>query len=81
MQYRFTQTILHSHKIKNHVKWPEIDILFAPHHGRDSGKVPNDVLKKLNPSVIVIGEAPAENLNYYEGYNSSLQLFEQINIT
>jgi beta-lactamase superfamily II metal-dependent hydrolase len=60
-------------KIKDHVKWPEIDILFAPHHGRDSGKVPNDVLKKLNPSVIVIGEAPAENLNYYEGYNTITQ--------
>ena len=26
-------------KIKEKIEWPEIDILFAPHHGRDSGKV------------------------------------------
>ena len=60
-------------KIKDQIEWSEVDILFAPHHGRDSGKVPNDVLKKLNPSVIVIGEAPSENLNYYSGYKTITQ--------
>lgn len=60
-------------KIKDKVSWPEIDVLFAPHHGRDSGKVSNDVLKKLNPHIIVIGEAPAEHLNYYSGYNTIKQ--------
>lgn len=60
-------------KIKDEVEWPEIDILFAPHHGRESGKVSSDVLKKLNPHIIIIGEAPSEHLNYYTGYNTITQ--------
>lgn len=60
-------------KIKGCVNWPRVDILFAPHHGRDSGKVPADILKKLNPKIIVIGEAPSEHLNYYQGYNTITQ--------
>jgi len=49
------------------------DILFAPHHGRDSGKVPTDWLDKIDPKIIVIGEAPSANLNYYAGYNTITQ--------
>lgn len=60
-------------KIKDHVEWPKVDVLFAPHHGRDSGKVSDDVLKKLSPHIIVIGEAPSEYLNYYSGYNTITQ--------
>lgn len=60
-------------KIKDKIKWPNIDILFAPHHGRKSGKVPGDVLKKLNPKIVVIGEAPSEYINYYRGYNTITQ--------
>lgn len=60
-------------KIKDEIDWPEIDILFAPHHGRDSGKVSNDVLKELNPHIVVIGEAQSEYLNYYPGYNTITQ--------
>lgn len=60
-------------KIKDTISWPEIDILFAPHHGRESGKVSSDVLKKLNPQIIVIGEAPSKDLNYYSGYNTITQ--------
>ena len=67
MEYDFLE------KIKDEVLWPEVDILFAPHHGRDSGKVSSDVLKKLAPYIIVIGEAPSENLNYYSGYNTITQ--------
>ncbi len=52
---------------------PEIDILFAPHHGRDSGKVPCSLLEKMKPKLIVIGEAPSEHLNYYAGYNTITQ--------
>lgn len=59
--------------IKSEIDWPEIDILFAPHHGRNSGKVPSDVLKKLNPSLVIIGEAPSKYINYYEGYNTITQ--------
>ncbi len=60
-------------KIKDQVNWPEIDILFAPHHGRDSGKVSSDVLQKLNPHIIIIGEAPSKYLNYYSNYNTITQ--------
>ncbi|MDR2463499.1 MAG: hypothetical protein LBD30_06940 [Verrucomicrobiales bacterium] len=60
--------------VKMEIQWPQIDILFAPHHGRDSGKVPSDILKKLNPQVIIIGEAPSQYLNYYQGYNIITQL-------
>jgi hypothetical protein len=30
-------------------------------------------LQKLNPKIIVIGEAPSENLNYYQGYDTITQ--------
>lgn len=60
-------------KIQNVVSWEKIDILFAPHHGRDSGKLPEDILKKLNPKIIVIGGAPSEDLNYYNRYNTITQ--------
>lgn len=49
------------------------DILFAPHHGRDTGTVPANWLKKIKPRLIIIGEAPAEHLNYYEEYNTITQ--------
>lgn len=60
-------------KFENNVSWIEVDILFAPHHGRNSGKIPQSILDKLKPTVIVIGEAPSENLNYYQGYNTITQ--------
>lgn len=59
--------------IEYDVEWPEVDILFAPHHGRDSGKVSESILKKLNPKIVVIGEAPTEDLNYYADYNTITQ--------
>lgn len=59
--------------IENEVDMPDIDILFAPHHGRDSGKIPSSWLKEISPQIIVIGEAPSEHLNYYQGYNTITQ--------
>jgi beta-lactamase superfamily II metal-dependent hydrolase len=56
-------------KIEDEVEWPVVDILFAPHHGRESGKIPERILQKIKPKIIVIGEAPSEHLNYYTGYN------------
>jgi len=56
-------------KLQDKVKLPKVDVLFAPHHGRDSGKVPKKWLEQLNPALIVIGEAPSEYLNYYAGYD------------
>jgi beta-lactamase superfamily II metal-dependent hydrolase len=52
---------------------PPVDILFAPHHGRDSGKVPASMLQKMAPKIIVVGEAPSEHLHYYPGYNTITQ--------
>ena len=55
------------------VKLDKVDILFAPHHGRKSGRIPNQWLKKLDPKIIVIGEAPSEDLEYYQEYNTIKQ--------
>ena len=51
----------------------KIDVLFAPHHGRDSGKIPESWLHVMDPKVIVIGEASSEHLNYYSSYNTIKQ--------
>lgn len=60
-------------KIYSEVDISNVSIVFAPHHGRDSGKIPSEFLKKLNPKIIIIGEAPSENLNYYSGYHTITQ--------
>ncbi len=59
--------------IFDEVELPKVNILFAPHHGRDSGKIPEKWLKEMEPDLIVIGEAPSENLNYYQNYNTITQ--------
>lgn len=48
-------------------------ILFAPHHGRDSGRVPTSWLDEIQPKLIVLGEAPSEHLHYYPGYHTITQ--------
>jgi beta-lactamase superfamily II metal-dependent hydrolase len=48
-------------------------IVFASHHGRSSGKIPNTWLDQLRPKVIVIGEAPSRHLHYYTGYKTLTQ--------
>jgi hypothetical protein len=60
-------------KVKKSISFPQIDILFAPHHGRDSGKIPEDILQKLSPRIVIIGEAPSKNLNYYSNYDTITQ--------
>ena len=59
--------------VSQDIDFTEIDILFAPHHGRDSGKIPSSILKILNPKVIVIGEAPSANINYIKEYDTIKQ--------
>jgi beta-lactamase superfamily II metal-dependent hydrolase len=59
--------------VKNELDLNAVDILFAPHHGRKSGRVPTEILEKLNPKIIVVGEAPSEDLEYYSGYNTITQ--------
>jgi beta-lactamase superfamily II metal-dependent hydrolase len=46
-------------KIANRISLSQVQIVFAPHHGRKSGKIPNSWLAKLHPNIIVIGEAPS----------------------
>lgn len=60
-------------KIKDDITIPDVNILYAPHHGRDSGKVPKDWLEDMNPKIVIIGEAPSKDLNYYEGYDTITQ--------
>ena len=60
-------------KIEDDVDIPGIDILFAPHHGRDSGRVPKSWLDKMTPQIIIIGEAPSGNINYYQGWDTITQ--------
>ncbi len=60
-------------KIKKDVDWPKIDVLFAPHHGRKSGHVSADVLELLSPKIIVLGEAPSKDLDYYNDYETIKQ--------
>lgn len=59
--------------IEYDVELCKVNVLFAPHHGRDSGKVPKSWLDTLNPDLIIIGEAPSGNLNYYQGYDTITQ--------
>lgn len=60
-------------KIADEISLPVVDILFAPHHGRETGKIPEAMLQKMEPKIIVIGEAPSEHLDYYAGYNTITQ--------
>jgi len=55
------------------VSLPKADIVFAPHHGRSSGKLPSDWLSVIAPKLIVIGEADSTMLEYYRGYNTITQ--------
>lgn len=59
--------------IEADIDLPKVDILFAPHHSRDSGRVPDSMLKKMQPKVIIVGEAPSEYLHYYPDYNTITQ--------
>lgn len=60
-------------KIKDKLKLTKIDILFAPHHGRNTGKIPKEILDILNPKIVIIGEAPSEDLNYYKDFKAITQ--------
>lgn len=59
--------------IEDSIKLEKTTIVFAAHHGRSSGKIPDSWLKKLDPQIIVIGEAPSRHLNYYTGYATITQ--------
>ncbi len=60
-------------KVKDEIDFEQIDVLFAPHHGRESGKISEEILEILNPQVVIIGEAKSKDLNYYSKYNTITQ--------
>jgi beta-lactamase superfamily II metal-dependent hydrolase len=59
--------------IENDISLPETTVVFASHHGRESGKIPNSWLEKLKPKIVIIGEARSRHLNYYTGYSTITQ--------
>lgn len=60
-------------KISNIFAPDPAHVLFAPHHGRKSGRVPKNWLDSIGPFIIVVGEAPSDDLTYYSGYNTITQ--------
>ncbi|WP_303195914.1 hypothetical protein [Thomasclavelia spiroformis] len=60
-------------KIKNCINLPKADIIFAPHHGRNSGKIPKEWMESISPKIVIIGEAPSDQINYLSGYNTITQ--------
>ena len=60
-------------KIKDAITPEASDILFAPHHGRKSGRVPKTWLDKIDPTIIVVGEAPSSDLTYCDGWDTITQ--------
>lgn len=59
--------------ISSSINLEKTTIVFAAHHGRESGKIPDSWLVKLDPQIIVIGEAPSRHLNYYTNYDKITQ--------
>jgi beta-lactamase superfamily II metal-dependent hydrolase len=60
-------------KVKDEISFSHVDIVFAPHHGRKSGRLPQSVLDKLTPHIVVVGEAPSSDLTYYSDCNTITQ--------
>ena len=50
-----------------------VTIVFAPHHGRKSGHIPSSLMSKLSPNLVIVGEAPSEDLDYYKEQNTITQ--------
>lgn len=48
-------------------------IIFAPHHGRKSGRLPQVWLDDIKPKIIVVGNAPSQHLEYYKNFNTIKQ--------
>ena len=60
-------------KIKDEIELPKANIIFAPHHGRSSGKIPKEQLDMIDPKIIIIGEASSDQIDYLVGYNTITQ--------
>lgn len=60
-------------KVKGDINFQRATIVFAPHHGRSSGKIPTDILEIITPKLIIVGEAPSKDLEYYKDYPTITQ--------
>lgn len=59
--------------IEDDYSMPEADVIFAPHHGRFSGAIPQKWLEQIDPKIIIIGAAPSAELKYFNNYNTITQ--------
>jgi hypothetical protein len=53
--------------IEDEVEIPKVDVVFAAHHGRS--RMPASWIDQMDPQIVVLGEAPKEYLEYYDGRN------------
>lgn len=60
-------------RIKGELRIENVDVLFPPHHSRKSGKIPTDLLNRLNPKLIVVGEGDSKDIEYYDGFKKITQ--------
>ena len=51
--------------IEDEIELPKADVVFAAHHGR--ARMPAAWIDQMDPRIIVLGEAPREHLEYYDG--------------
>ncbi len=51
--------------IEDEIELPQADVVFAAHHGRS--RMPTAWINQMDPKIIVLGEAPREYLEYYDG--------------
>lgn len=63
MQEEFDKKVTNTHKT----------IVFAPHRGRKSGHIPSSLMDKLTPKLVIVGEAPSDELDYYSEYDTITQ--------
>ncbi len=57
------------------VSLPKTNLLFAPHHGRKSGRIPSKWITAMDPDIIIMGEANANDSDYaaYPNHNKIRQ--------
>jgi len=51
-------------KVIDEITLPKANIVFAPHHGRKSGKIPQKWLDQMDPDIIIMGEASSNDSDY-----------------
>lgn len=62
-------------EIVDEVSLPRANLLFAPHHGRKSGKIPQKWIDAMDPDIIIMGEANSNDSDYasYPDHNKIRQ--------